>query len=138
MVVMKGVVAALCLGLVALSQGGPVSSARALAHDVMVNINHSRFEPQRFTFDAGETVRFVIHNGDPIDHEFILGDRAVQDRHENGTEKRHGAIPGEVSIPAHTTRSTTFTFDDAGSLIIGCHLPGHYEYGMRAAVTVKG
>ena len=135
---MKTIVALLCVGLVALSESGRVTSARAEARDVIVNVNHSRFEPQRFTFDAGDRVRFVIHNGDPIDHEFILGDQAAQDRHENGTERRHGAIPGEVSIPAHTTRSTTFTFDDAGSLIIGCHLPGHYDFGMRAAVTVNG
>jgi uncharacterized cupredoxin-like copper-binding protein len=103
---------------------------------VVVNINHSQFDPAGFEFEAGETVRFVIHNGDPIDHEFILGDEHVQLVHENGTEKHHGAIPGEVSIPAGETRTTTYTFGEAEKLIIGCHLPRHYDYGMRADVTV--
>jgi uncharacterized cupredoxin-like copper-binding protein len=101
-----------------------------------VNIHHSRFTPARYEFDAGDTVRFVIHNGDPIDHEFILGDEAVQRRHEDGTEKEHGAIPGEVSIPAGETRTTTYTFTAPARLIIGCHLPGHYDYGMKAEVRI--
>jgi uncharacterized cupredoxin-like copper-binding protein len=102
-----------------------------------VNINHSRFDPGDFHFRPGSTVRFVIHNADPIDHEFILGDALVQNRHENGTEKKHGAVPGEVSVPAGETRTTRYTFTSRGPLIIGCHLPGHYNYGMRAEVIVS-
>jgi uncharacterized cupredoxin-like copper-binding protein len=103
---------------------------------VAVNINHSRFDPGDYEFEAGSTVRFVIHNGDPIDHEFILGDHEVQVRHENGTEKEHGAIPGEVSIPPGETRTTVYTFSTPADLIIGCHLPRHFDYGMHAGVTV--
>lgn len=104
---------------------------------VMVNINHSRFSPDDYQFEGGATVRFVIHNADPINHEFILGDEEVQTRHEDGTEKKHGAKPGEVSIPAGETRTTTYTFAPAeDGLIIGCHLPRHFDYGMRASVEV--
>ena len=104
---------------------------------VQVDIHHSRFRPASFEFAAGSTVTFVIHNGDPIDHEFILGDAAVQRRHEDGTEREHGAVPGEVSVPAGETRSTTYTFSEPGRLVIGCHLPGHFAYGMRAEVTAS-
>jgi uncharacterized cupredoxin-like copper-binding protein len=112
---------------------GPGSDDRT----VHVNIHHSSFDPQSFDFSAGSTVTFVIHNGDPIDHEFILGDGAVQRRHENGTEPEHGAVPGEVSVPAGETARTTYEFSEAGRLVIGCHLPGHFEYGMRAEVRVS-
>jgi len=104
---------------------------------VHVSIHHSRFRPASFEFAAGSTVTFVIHNGDPIDHEFILGDGAVQRRHENGTEQEHGSVPGEVSVPAGETRRTTFEFSGPGRLVAGCHLPGHFAYGMRAVVTVS-
>ena len=104
---------------------------------IAVNIDHSRFSPDDYHFAPGQTVRFVIHNADPIDHEFILGNQSVQDRHENGTEKKHGSVPGEVSIPAGETRTTMYTFPASGPLIIGCHLPGHFNYGMRARVTVS-
>jgi uncharacterized cupredoxin-like copper-binding protein len=116
--------------------GACAARADADEQTIAVNIHHSRFDPARYEFQTGDAVRFVIHNGDPIDHEFILGNEAVQRRHENGTEKEHGAIPGEVSIPAGETRTTTYTFTQPGRLIIGCHLPSHYDYGMRAEVEV--
>jgi len=103
---------------------------------VEVALEHSRFVLERARFEAGDTVTFVIRNTDPIDHEFILGDDSVQQHHERGTEKSHGDVPGEVTVPAGEERSTTFTFTRAGTLTIGCHLPGHYDYGMRTAVRV--
>jgi uncharacterized cupredoxin-like copper-binding protein len=104
---------------------------------VEVAINYSRFEPEVLRFESGQEVTFVIHNDDPIDHEFILGDQAVQDRHELGTEAHHSSIPTEVSVPAGETVETTVTFDQPGKLILGCHLPGHYAYGMKASVLVR-
>lgn len=114
-------------------------AARAGSGDeVTVTIDHSRFHPDELTFDRGDTVTFVLVNDDPIDHEFMLGDQEVQDRHESGTEAHHDAIPTEVSLPAGDTVRATVTFDKAGELIIGCHLPTHYAYGMKAEVTVTG
>ena len=105
---------------------------------IVVSIEHSEFEPDRLTVEAGTEVTFVIRNTDPIDHEFILGDEHVQQIHEKGTEAHHGAKPGEVSIPAGEERTTTFSFGSPGELIYGCHLPGHYDYGMKGTVTVSG
>jgi uncharacterized cupredoxin-like copper-binding protein len=31
---------------------------------------------------------------------------------------------------------TTFTFDEAGTFEFACHLPGHYEFGMRGVIEV--
>jgi len=66
-----------------------------------------------------------------------LGDDAVQARHENGTEQLHGEAPGQVSVPAGSTASTTFTFPKPGKLVYACHLPGHFAYGMKGVVTVN-
>jgi len=103
---------------------------------VDITIRHSRFEPAELSFPAGTMVRFVIQNTDPIDHEFILGDQEVQDRHETGTEPHHGTIPGEVSVPAGQIAVTTYRFDETGMLLLGCHLPGHWDYGMRGLIVV--
>jgi uncharacterized cupredoxin-like copper-binding protein len=108
----------------------------AAPQTVTVTMRYSRFAPARFVVTRGTTVRFVITNLDPIDHEFILGDEAVQRRHETGTERKHGAVPGEVSVPAGAVAETTYTFSRAGVLLIGCHAPGHYDYGMRGQVVV--
>ena len=107
------------------------------AGNVDVHIRHSRFEPADFELRSGQVVTFVITNTDPIDHEFIVGDEAVQARHELGTEPYHGSIPTEVSVPAGETVRTTVAFPQPEKLIIGCHLPGHYRYGMRASIVVR-
>lgn len=103
-----------------------------------MDIEHSAFSPQRLEFRRGETVRFVVVNGDPIDHELIIGDEAVQDAHEKGTEAHHGTKDGEVSVPAGEQAETRYTFAEEGTLIFGCHLPGHYGYGMRGVIRVRG
>jgi uncharacterized cupredoxin-like copper-binding protein len=106
------------------------------AQTVQITVRHSRFIPAQFTVRRGTTLRFVITNTDPIDHEFILGDEAVQYRHETGTEPEHGHVPGEVSAPAGAVAETTYTFSRPGVFLIGCHAPGHYTYGMRGWVRV--
>jgi uncharacterized cupredoxin-like copper-binding protein len=109
----------------------PASGNEGGTQTIGITIRHSRFIPAHVTVRRGTTVRFVITNTDPIDHEFILGDEAVQRRHETGTEPKHGTVPGEVSVAAGTTAETTYTFSRPGLLLIGCHAPGHYAYGMR-------
>ena len=108
----------------------------ATPQTIAVTMRHSRFLPAHVTVRRGATVRFVITNVDPIDHEFILGDDGIQRRHETGTEPAHGHVPGEVSVPAGATAETSYTFTRPGALLIGCHAPGHYGYGMRGQVLV--
>lgn len=135
---MTRVVAGTLLGITlvtgACGSGAPPGNAQDL--EVTVELRDSRFVPDHFEFEAGTTVTFVVENTDPIDHEFLIGDEAAQQAHEDGTEPHHGAKPGELSIPIGETRTTTFTFDEPGTLLIGCHLPTHYDYGMRGDITI--
>lgn len=134
------------MALIGKLSGGAVAAMLAAAllggfshspeRTVDITIHHSRFLPANIEVAPGTTVRFVLHNTDPIDHEFIVGDEQVQARHETGTEAHHGAIPGEVSVPAGGEASTAYMFSEPGTLLIGCHLPGHYAYGMRGSVLV--
>jgi uncharacterized cupredoxin-like copper-binding protein len=103
---------------------------------VEVELHHSRFRPSRLRVVEGTTVRFVVHNTDPIDHELIVGDAAVHRRHERGTEPFHPPKPGEVSVSAGTTAQTTYHFHERGTVVMACHLPRHLDYGMRGEVEV--
>jgi uncharacterized cupredoxin-like copper-binding protein len=107
---------------------------------VVVTMHHSRFEPAVVRVDPGERVRFVLRNTDPIDHEFILGDDAVQRRHEQGRQRHHhGEVPGERSVAAGQEAATTYAFPaglDGRALEFACHLPGHYAYGMHGTVRI--
>jgi uncharacterized cupredoxin-like copper-binding protein len=124
----------LLVGAATTSRG---AAARANAGTIDITIHYSKFEPGDIAVEPGETVRFVIRNTDPIDHEFILGDERVQLAHEEGTEAHHDPRPGEVSVPAGRAVVTTYTFTETpDALIFGCHLPGHYDFGMRGTVTI--
>jgi uncharacterized cupredoxin-like copper-binding protein len=111
--------------------GGPPA-----ARTVHIGIHFSRFDPTEIDVEPGQTIRFVLENTDPIDHEFIVGDEEVQRAHESGTEARHPPRPGEVSVAPGETVITTVTFRSAGGLLFGCHLPGHYDFGMRGTITI--
>jgi uncharacterized cupredoxin-like copper-binding protein len=105
---------------------------------VDVTIHFSHFDLASLQVSPGETVRFVVTNTDPIDHEVLVGDAEMQQIHEAGTEASHGARPGEISVPAGETVETTFTFPDrlAPGWEFACHLPGHYAYGMHGPITM--
>lgn len=103
---------------------------------VRVDVEHSRFEPSELRVVQGTRVRFVVANEDPIGHELIVGPPDVHARHRSGTHARHGPIPGEVSVGAGDLAVTAFRFDDVGIVELACHLPGHYDFGMRGAVEV--
>ncbi|HVW34078.1 MAG TPA: hypothetical protein VHL53_16195, partial [Acidimicrobiia bacterium] len=74
----------------------------------------------------------------------------VHDLHERGTPHVHtGITPGEITIPANTTVETSWTFGpagdaaggatgtSAGTVAYGCHLAGHWAYGMHGLALVK-
>ena len=103
---------------------------------VQIDIEHSRFLPERLVVAEGTRVRFLVVNGDPIHHEFITGGPEVHRRHAQGTETRHPSIPGEVSVDPNGRAITTFTFAEPGRFEFACHLPRHYAYGMHGEIEV--
>ncbi|HZM72975.1 MAG TPA: plastocyanin/azurin family copper-binding protein [Candidatus Polarisedimenticolia bacterium] len=103
---------------------------------VEIDIHYSHFDPPHLTVKAGQEIRFVIVNDDPIDHEWIVGDEALHQRHRTGTEPSHGSRPTEQTILAGQVVETLITFDKPGELTYVCHLPGHEAYGMKGTLTV--
>jgi uncharacterized cupredoxin-like copper-binding protein len=103
-----------------------------------------RFEPGAFTVTEGETIAFVITNSGALPHEFVIGDEGVQNEHEEEMAEdaeeemdEMGDKPYAVDVPAGETVTLVYTFDEAGSTLIGCHVPGHYGAGMKATVTIE-
>ena len=97
------------------------------------------YEPASFSVDAGTTVRFIFRNPDNVVHEAIIGDAEFQDEHEpraQETEEHHGGAEA-VDVEPGARGKLTHTFDEPGTLLIGCHEPGHYAGGMKAEVSVS-
>ena len=120
-------------GLVAgwATNSGPGPGLRTIT----LTIHYSHFSAGHLSVAEGTFATFVVRNTDPIDHELIIGDQALQDTVERGTELSHHA-PGEISVPAESVATTTYFFGQPGTLIFACHLPGHYAYGMHGTISV--
>ncbi|MGH2611103.1 MAG: cupredoxin domain-containing protein, partial [Tepidiformaceae bacterium] len=116
--------------------GWACSGGGQAAEERTVEIRYSRFEPTTLTIPAGVPVTITLINGDPIGHEWMVGDAAMHERHRTGTEPFHDEIPTEVSLRAYQTRETTITFDEPGEYKFICHLPGHEQYGMVGVLRV--
>lgn len=101
-----------------------------------------RFKPDTVDVKAGETVTFKVINEASELHEFMLGDEAMQAEHER-TMSEMGTEPmdmddtaNSLTVKAGTTEMLTYTFKEAGTVLFGCHQPGHYAGGMKGTITV--
>lgn len=127
---------ALAAALIAVAAGAPACGNGDPVRAVEVSMHYSKYAPGTLQVPVGKPVRFELHNDDPIDHEFIVGDAALHERHETGTEPRHDERPTEVSVDALTDRTTVITFTEPGTFTYACHLPGHRAYGMEGTLIV--
>lgn len=102
----------------------------------------------------GESVLLHVVNGGLEIHEIVIGDQAVQDAWEVAESAAANPPPGPtpvVSLPADQAGirvvvpsgqrvdvAWTVPAEGAGlaRLLLGCHIPGHWEKGMRAAFRI--
>lgn len=124
-------------GIAAAWAGGPGHASGRGPITVEIGIRYSHFDRGQLTVPAGAAVTFLLRNDDPIDHEWIVGDDAVHERHRDGTEPVHDSRPTEVTIPAGSGHATTITFAKPGTYRYICHLPGHEAYGMVGTLVVS-
>ena len=99
------------------------------------------FEPADFTVSPGETVTFRIVNEGSVVHDFTLGDQATQDEHEAEMADMGDMVhdePNVVTLPGGETTEFTWRFPQSGTVLIGCHQPGHYAAGMKGQITIEG
>ena len=122
---------------------------------VEITMTDMKYTPSSVNVKRGDTVTFRFRNAGQAVHEATIGDAAFQADHGTNmsTSTMDGIAMGEMAMGGQTdgTNSSsemmiavkpagvgelTYTFDQTGGLIIGCHQPGHYEAGMRAMVNV--
>ncbi|MDQ6798199.1 MAG: plastocyanin/azurin family copper-binding protein [Actinomycetota bacterium] len=100
-----------------------------------------KFDPPTVQVKKGEMVTFQVTNPSKIDREFKVGDNAFQEHH---AEEMKGmgagmAMPDDATgfaIKPGETKTIAFTFPASGTLLYGCHEPGHYPAGMKGEIKV--
>jgi uncharacterized cupredoxin-like copper-binding protein len=121
------------------SFGEPADSADADRTVEIVASDDLTFDPAEIAVSPGEVITFRVINDGQITHDFVLGDEAAQDEHEEEMAEMEGMVhdePNTVSLAAGETKELTWRFGEGGALIFGCHEPGHYDGGMLGHVTV--
>jgi uncharacterized cupredoxin-like copper-binding protein len=121
------------------------SSGKAATRTIEVDMVDIAFEPDRLEVEQGETVRFVFINRGEVPHDAFIGDEAAQADHEqemrDAAKDEHGGGHEDededaVTVEPGDTAELTYTFDEPGTLEIGCHQVGHYDDGMKTTVEV--
>ena len=96
------------------------------------------FDPSSVSVQQGDVVKFVITNEGKAPHEFVIGDAAYQEEHEESME--HGGhdmeLGNSVEVAPGESAELTWRFTSPGRVLFACHVAGHYEGGMVGTVLV--
>lgn len=122
----------------------PAAAAKAKPRIVTIKVVDVAFEPASIDVTTGEKVTFVFTNRGKVDHDAFIGDTKAQAKHERAMRKakdnEHGGHDRDganaLTVKPAARAKLTYTFEKAGTVEIGCHEPGHYDAGMKVAVTV--
>jgi uncharacterized cupredoxin-like copper-binding protein len=104
-------------------------------------LDSMRFNPSHITVKRGETIQFIVKNNGKLKHEMVLGsDRDLKAHYElmkKMPEMEHDE-PNQISLASGKSGEIIWQFTKAGKVDFGCLQVGHYEAGMKGAVTVGG
>ncbi|HEY7968592.1 MAG TPA: hypothetical protein VID95_01275 [Candidatus Limnocylindrales bacterium] len=155
-------IAVLVVVLAACDAGAPpatppiVPGSSVAPREVNVVLKDWIFLPDPVDVVPGETVLLHVVNGGLEIHELVIGDQAVQDAWEAAELATIDAPPGPtpaVSVPpgvsgirvvvpsgqrVDVTWQVPAASADVSKLLLGCHIPGHWQKGMRGTVIVAG
>lgn len=122
------------------SRAGQPGKASRVTRTIRVQaLDTMRYAPEKLTVKAGQTVRFIATNAGRIKHEFVIGDAEEQRQHAEMMKKMPDMKHDEgnaLTLEPGETKELVWQFGKAWKVEIACHVPGHYEAGMRAIVTV--
>jgi uncharacterized cupredoxin-like copper-binding protein len=132
---------ALMVGLSAC--GGAAVADRTEPQVIEISIDGFHFVPDHFTVHRGDSVRFLISNPDRVGHELFIGtiaEQAMRREAAPSTPSDVGSVTHfgyGIYVPALTDGELDYAFSNDTDLLIGCHLPGHWEEGMVATIDVQ-
>lgn len=114
--------------------GPDVPAVGTVAQPRLVEVDMSdqlMFVPMEISVAKGETLTFLLTNLGTVVHEFAVGPADKVD-----ADVVDGTIVKEADeIGQHHVKTVTYTFDGSGPYGYACHEPGHFEAGMKGAIT---
>jgi uncharacterized cupredoxin-like copper-binding protein len=114
-----------------------VSQANAVNETVVnVTMQEWKMEFAPGTVQVGSPVRLEMANKGVIAHNVVIEKAGEVDKPLNAEVNGKAAVAGTGEIAPGTSKTLTWTFTEPGTYWAACHLPGHFEAGMKIAFTV--
>lgn len=119
--------------------GKPGVAAKA-SRTVQIDMTDAmRFSPASVAVRQGETVRFVVKNSGTVKHEMVLGTERELKAHSEVMKKNpemEHADANMVTVAPGKSGEIVWQFTQSGTIDFACLQPGHYDAGMKGAVSV--
>jgi uncharacterized cupredoxin-like copper-binding protein len=121
--------------------GAKATSANG-STEVKVTLSDFTIQSSITDFKTGVPYHFVVTNNGQVEHEIMLMkpmDNSAGMSMEEMDKMALAYIEAD-DLPPGGTATFDYTFTEpaaAGELELACHLPGHYEAGMKLPITVN-
>ena len=128
--------------------GGKIGEAGKVTRVIDIVATDNAFSLKSLQVKDGETVRIVVRNDGIEPHELIIGTvtehaehrKMMRDMMERQKKGEHHSMAGMdhmsgVSVEPGKTATFVWTFARTSNLEFACNMPGHYEDGMKGAIT---
>ena len=105
----------------------------------IIAMDSMRYDQDKIKVKAGETIRFIVANTGKLRHEFSIGDAKEQKQHAKmmkAMPNMQHKDPNTISLAPNEKSEIIWKFSKTDNIEIACHVPGHYEAGMKANVMV--
>jgi uncharacterized cupredoxin-like copper-binding protein len=113
------------------------TAALPLAHVSGVTLREFTIAPSPAQVAAGKT-SFTVHNGGQVKHEFIVlrTDKRAGSLLKGAEADETGNVGEIPNLPPGSTKTLRLNLK-AGHYALICNLPGHYQAGQHADLTVR-
>ncbi len=125
----------MAIAMVALTLAACAGSASGAAANtsapVQITLSEFKIDSSLTTFAMNTPYHFVIKNTGSAAHEWT-----IMPRGETDVSKALVKV-GQDRLTPGTTVTQDFTFTKPGQYEFACHVPGHYEAGMKLEIVVQ-
>ena len=130
---------------------------------IKVKMYDNYYEPNSFSIEAGETIKFEVENVGMLVHEFNIANKMMHIKHQPEMEKMveneilfadsidkvkmkkmakmdksmGHSHSNSVLLEPKQKGDIIWKFDNAVNIEVACNVPGHYQAGMIAKVNIK-
>ncbi len=124
------------LAVIFLLLAGCGGGAKSGSDKINVTMTDFHFTPDTFTIPAGKEITFTGRNDGAVTHDFVIMKSGTSVGDSFGPEDEANVF-WKTEIPAGQNLTQTFTGPtQPGEYEVLCAIPGHYQAGMSAKLTV--